>query len=1287
MTHPRTLLLQLPQPKLSIESDWETFYPNEKVILKCSINSNEWGYEWFKDGTQLSGNKEISFSGNTLTISSAKASHSGQYTCRGKHRERTPVTTRQAEALQLHIQDNTPKPDIRKDQWFDFFYTGEKVQLGCNMPGDGWEYDWYKGSKHLIRDPTFTINSASPSNTGDYHCTAKRGDFSVDSETLQVRVEEPPQPKLSTEFDWKTFYPSEKVILKCSINSNEWGYEWFRNRYPLPGNKEISFSGNTLSITSAKASHSGQYTCRGKHRERTLVTTRTTEALQLRVYDNTPKPDIRKDQQFDFFYTGEKVQLGCNMPGDGWEYDWYKGSKHLIRDPTFTINSASLSETGVYHCTAKRGDFSVNSETLQVRVEDPPKPKLSIESKWKTFYPNEKVILKCSINSNEWDYEWFRNRDQLSGDDDISFSGNTLSIRSAKASHSGQYTCRGKHLKRTPVTTRQAEALQLHIYDSTPKPDITKDQFDFFYTGEKVQLGCNMPGDGWEYDWYKGSKHLIRDPTFTIYSASLSETGVYHCTAKRGDFSVDSETLQVQVEDLPEAQVKSDWTEAFPGEKVTLQCVIPKSENWIYMWFIGSERIVPTDETSIKDNTLTLSVKSSHKGDWEYTCQAELKDRTVKTAKSESHSLRVHDGTPKPDIRKDQWFEPFYTGEKVQLVCNMSGERWTYAWYKGKKQTELPITGSTFTINSASPSNTSDYHCTAKRGDFSVDSETLQVRVEDLPEAQVKSDWTEAFPGEKVTLQCVIPKSENWIYMWFIGSERIVPTDVTSIKDNTLTLSVKSSHKGDWEYTCQAELKDRTVKTAKSESHSLTVHDDTPKPDIRKDQWFEPFYTGEKVQLVCNMSGERWTYAWYKGKKQTELPITGSTFTINSASPSNTSDYHCTAKRGDFSVDSETLQVRVEDLPEAQVKSDWTEAFPGEKVSLQCVIPKSENWIYMWFIGSERIVPTDVTSIKDNTLTLSVKSSHKGDWEYTCQAELKDRTVKTAKSESHSLTVHDGTPKPDIRKDQWFEPFYTGEKVQLVCNMSGERWTYAWYKGKKQTEPPITGSTFTINSASPSNTGDYHCTAKRGDFSVDSETLQVRVEDLPEAQVNSDWTEAFPGEKVSLQCVIPKSENWIYMWFKGSEEIVPTDETSIKDNTLTLSVKSSHKGDWEYTCQAELKDRTVKTAKSESHSLTVHEPPQPKLSIVSQWKKFYPNEKVTLKCSIDGDSKEWGHEWFKDGPRVSGNKDISFSGNTLTISSAKASHSGQYTCRGKHLKRTPVTTRQAEALQLHIHGK
>lgn len=99
------------------------------------------------------------------------------------------------------------------------------------------------------------------------------------------------------------------------------------------------------------------------------------------------------------------------------------------------------------------------------------------------------------------------------------------------------------------------------------------------------------------------------------------------------------------------------------------------------------------------------------------------------------------------------------------------------------------------------------------------------------------------------------------------------------------------------------------------------------------------------------------------------------------------------------------------------------------------------------------------------------------------------------------------------------------------------------------------------------------------------------------------------------------------------------------------------------------------------------EPPKPNLSIESQWHMFYQTEKVTLKCSVDEESNKWGYEWFKNGGLLEEDENISFSGNTLSISSAKAGHSGQYTCRGKHLTRTSVTTRETEAVQLHIQGK
>ncbi|XP_058618665.1 titin-like isoform X5 [Onychostoma macrolepis] len=1192
-----------PKAKLTVDPDWTEVFPGENISLQCSIQnvSENWNYIWFKNSSKIDSSGETNIKGNTLTLS-VQSSHDGAYVCQAELQDRN-VTTAKSTLYSLTVIDYTPNPEIRKHQWFEPFYTDERVQLHCNMSGVGWEYHWNKDSNPLITNPELTIDSVSVTDTGDYHCKAQRGDFSVDSETLQVRVQEPPKPQIQS--DWTEAFTGEKVSLQCLIKnvSGNWNYMWFKGQDKIVSSSEANIKGNTLTL-SVQSGHGGAYVCQAELQDRNVTTAKSTP--------------------------------------------------HSLT------------------------------------VKELPQPKLSIESQWNIFYLSEKVTLKCSIDedSNKWGYEWFINGAQPPKNTDMSLSGNTLSISSAKSSHSGQYTCRGRHLTRKPVTTGQTEAVQLHIQDYTPKPEIRKHQwFELFYTDERVQLHCNMSGVGWEYHWNKDSNPLITNPELTIDSVSVTDTGDYHCKAQRGDFSVDSETLQVRVQEPPKPQIQSDWTEAFTGEKVSLQCLIKNvSGNWNYMWFKGQDKIVSSSEANISGNTLTLSVQSGHGG--AYVCQAELQDRNVTTAKSTPHSLTVkelpqpklsiesqwnifylsekvtlkcsidedsnkwgyewfingaqppkntdmslsgntlsissakssHSGqytcrgrhltrtpvttgqteavqlhiqdyTPKPEIRKHQWFEPFYTDERVQLHCNMSGVGWEYHW---NKDSNPLITNPELTIDSVSVTDTGDYHCKAQRGDFSVDSETLQVRVQEPHKPQIQSDWTEAFTGEKVSLQCLIKNvSGNWNYMWFKGQDKIVSSSEANIKGNTLTLSVQSGHGG--AYVCQAELQDRNVTTAKSTAHSLTVK---------------------------------------------ELP-----------------------------------------QPKLSIESQWNIFYLSEKVTLKCSIDEDSNkWGYEWFINGAQPPKNTDMSLSGNTLSISsAKSSHSG--QYTCRGRHLTRTpVTTGQTEAVQLHIQDYTPKPEIRKHQWFEPFYTDERVQLHCNMSGVGWEYHW---NKDSNPLITNPELTIDSVSVTDTGDYHCKAQRGDFSVDSETLQVRVQEPPKPQIQSDWTEAFTGEKVSLQCLIKNvSGNWNYMWFKGQDKIVSSSEANIKGNTLTLSVQSGHGG--AYVCQAELQDRNVTTAKSTPHSLTVKELPQPKLSIESQWNIFYLDEKVTLKCSIDEDSNKWGYEWFINGAQPPKNTDMSLSGNTLSISSAKSSHSGQYTCRGRHLTRTPVTTGQTEAVQLHI---
>ncbi|XP_052396773.1 titin isoform X25 [Carassius gibelio] len=1280
---------ELPQLKLSIESQWNMFYPTEKVTLKCSIDeeSNKWGYEWFKNGGLLKKDKDISFSGNTLSISSAKAGHSGQYTCRGKHLTRTLVTTRETEAVQLRIQDIKPKPTITKHKWFELFYTEERVQLHCNMPGVGWEYHWYKGSTLRITHPELTIDAVSLSDSGNYHCKAQRGDFSVDSETLQVRVQKPPQPHIQS--DWTEAFPGEKVSLQCVIRdvSENWNYTWFKDSSKIDSRAETNIKGNNLTL-SVKSSHHGAYECQAELQERNVSTVRSKQHL-LTVHGSQPTILLQQDPSHAEIYTGEQVKLTCSIQEktSKWQYFWQIDSQQVntVNNPIYTIQNATLSQKGNYTCQVRRGEMTYANSTI-LTIREPPKANMSIESQWNMFYPTEKVTLKCSVDeeSNKWGYEWFKNGGSLKDDKDISVSRNTLSISSAKVGHSGQYTCRGKHLARTLVTTtRETEAVQLRIQDIKPKPNITKHVwFELFYAEEKVQLKCNMTGVGWEYHWYKGSTLRITHPELTIDAVSLSDRGNYHCKAKRGDFSVDSETLQVRVQKPPQPHIQSDWTEAFPGEKVSLQCVIRDvSENWNYTWFKDSSKIDSRAETNIQGNNLTLSVKSSHHG--AYECQAELQERNVSTVRSKQHFLTVHGSQPTILLQQDPSHPEMYNGEQVNLTCSIQEKtsKWQYFWQRDSQQVNT-VNNPIYTIQNATFSQKGNYTCQVRRGEMTYAKSTI-LTIREPPQPHIQSDWTEAFPGEKVSLQCVIRDvSENWNYTWFKDSSKIDSRAETNIQGNNLTLSVKSSHHG--AYECQAELQERNVSTVRSKQHFLTVHGSQPTILLQQDPSHPEIYTGEQVKLTCSIQEKtsKWQYFWQIDSQQVSTVNNTTIYTIQNATLSQKGNYTCQVRRGEMTYANSTI-LTIREPPKANmsIESQWNMFYPTEKVTLKCSVDEESNkWGYEWFKNGGSLKDDKGISVSRNTLSISsAKVGHSG--QYTCRGKHLTRTlVTTRETEAVQLRIQDIKPKPNITKHVWFELFYTEERVQLKCNMTGVGWEYHWYKGSTLR---ITHPKLTIDAVSLSDSGNYHCKAKRGDFSVDSETLQVRVQKPPQPHIQSDWTEAFHGEKVSLQCVIQDvSENWNYTWFKDSSKIISRAETNIKGNNLTLSVKSSHHG--AYECQAELQERNVSTVRSTQHLLTVHEPPKPNLSIESQWNMFYPTEKVTLKCSVDEESNKWGYEWFKNGGSLKKVEDISFSGNTLSISSAKAGHSGQYTCRGKHLTRTLVTTRETEAVQLRI---
>uniref|UniRef100_A0A8C2IUQ0 Zmp:0000001139 n=1 Tax=Cyprinus carpio TaxID=7962 RepID=A0A8C2IUQ0_CYPCA len=470
-----------------------------------------WEYHWYKDTNPRITNPE-------LTIDSVSGTDTGVYHCKAQRGDFSV----KSETLQVTVKD-PPQPQVRSD-WTEAFH-GEKVSLQCVIQdSENWNYMWFKGQNKIVSNDETNIQgntltlSVQSSHDGEYVCQAVLQDRKVTtsmSTPYSLTVREPPKPELSITSEWKTFYPTEKLTLKCSVkeDSDKWGYEWFRNGTPLPKDKDkdISLPGNTLSISSAKAVHSGQYTCKGRHLTRTPVTTGEAEAVQLLVHDTTPKPTITKREWFELFYTEERVQLHCNMSGVGWKYHWYKGTNPPIINPELTINSVSHAHTGDYHCKAQRGDFSVNSKTLQVRVQARPPASLTLETELSDIMTGD-MTLRCNVtDGRQWNYTWFMNGQQLNE------SSNVLKVAGNEETIKSEFKCKGRNVVRPLYSALSDGFIANNIkVKETPHTDLF-----FSMTDSKNQTASPMKeyidSSPTELEELQEKEELITDRTSVVH--------------------------------------------------------------------------------------------------------------------------------------------------------------------------------------------------------------------------------------------------------------------------------------------------------------------------------------------------------------------------------------------------------------------------------------------------------------------------------------------------------------------------------------------------------------------------------------------------------------------------------------------------------------------------------------------------------------------------------------------------------------------------------------------------
>ncbi|XP_052407558.1 Fc receptor-like protein 5 isoform X11 [Carassius gibelio] len=623
---------------------------------------------------------------------------------------------------------------------------------------------------------------------------------------------------------------------------------------------------------------------------------------------------------------------------------------------------------------------------------------------------------------------------------------------------------------------------------------------------------------------------------------------------------------------------------------------------------------------------------------------------------SNIHSQQTED-IPRPTLTVEPQ-SSLFTGDSVTLRCevNQSWDRWEFI--RSRDSNTESTEAATKTINSVTVSDGGEYRCRAQRGKLYTNySEPVTVTINDFPKPTLTVEpQNSLFTGDSVTLRCEV--NLTWDRWEFIRSG---DSNNESTEAATKTINLYKVSDGG-EYRCRAQR--RGLYTNYSEPLTVTINEKPKaKVSIKPDQHV---FRGETVTLRCDIDGEgvtSWKYSWYKdgsdsvfSKKQEH--------TFSSVTESDAGKYSCygAERRGSrTSHISDEVTLTVSDRPRAVLSvSPQKWLTEGDPVTLICEVKDSStDWTFSWYTvtvssgyrkHNYQLLSDSSRGAGGNYTVSSAALNHTG--VYVCSAEREKPPYYTWYSNEQLLWVTGVSPPVSLIISPNRTQHFTSVSLSLSCEdqSNSDRWTVRRYTDNERLEycssshwGSQTGSTCTISSTVPSDTGVYWCQTESGE---NSHPVNITVH--PDVILESPVHPVTEGDSLTLRCLYQRSTPPILRadFYK--------DGSLIQNQTpemIISTVSKSHEGF--YYCKHPERGESPKSW------ISVTERPKAKVSIKPD-QHVFRGETVTLRCDIDGEGvTSWKYSWYKDG------SDSVFSElQEHTFSYVTESDAGKYSCYG-----------------------
>jgi|GEM_PF-5260978 len=392
----------------------------DPVTLSVVATGANLSYQWLRDGNPVGTDSA------TLAIPSASIADAGDYTVEISGSCGTPVTSTVVELILNQPTVITDQPDGQT------VCVGQPISLEVVATGISLSYQWYKGTTLLAGEtsPTLDIASAILSDAGTYTCRITNPcPQVVTTQDAVVIVNELPAIT-GTIPTPAAICAGEPINLTVAATGTALAYQWKRNNIDLPGATSATYA--DVSVTMAEA---GDYTVEVSGACAPPVTSNIVTIVVNEGATITQQPVALPS---DTVCSGESITLEvATTGGTNTSYQWQKGGINIpgATGATFTINPASVSDTGTYTCIISSDSCpSFPSDPVAITVNQA--PGISGQPQTDTICVGEEHHFPILATGSNVTYQWYKDAAALPG-----ATSNVYSISSATTADSGDYYC------------------------------------------------------------------------------------------------------------------------------------------------------------------------------------------------------------------------------------------------------------------------------------------------------------------------------------------------------------------------------------------------------------------------------------------------------------------------------------------------------------------------------------------------------------------------------------------------------------------------------------------------------------------------------------------------------------------------------------------------------------------------------------------------------------------------------------------------------------------------------